>query len=137
MSEGEDVPLRPSPLVMAASDQGAPSDWVVRGQGTFPSRGLSTFNLHYKRFTETAAEGSATFIGRGGRNWHDVLWEWKGQQETGGKMNDVQDLLRATSWAPKTQMGSWDFKNVRIKSLSLVASSVARGRESKRVFSHR
>lgn len=45
-------------------------------------------------------------------------------------MNDVKDLLRATSWAPKTQMGSWDFiLYVRIKSLSLVASSVARGRE--------
>lgn len=51
-------------------------------------------------------------------------------------MNDVKDLLRATAWAPEAQMGSWVFiSNVRIKSLGLVASAVARGRESKRVFS--
>lgn len=59
------MPLRPSQLVMAASDQGAPSDWVVRGQGTFPSRGLSTFDLNYKRIHRESSRGVSHFHRQG------------------------------------------------------------------------
>lgn len=40
---------------MAVRDQVAPLDCVVRGRGTFPSRGLSTLDLNYKRISRESS----------------------------------------------------------------------------------
>lgn len=87
---------------MAVRDQVAPLDCVVRGRGTFPSRGLSTLDLNYKRISRESGRRVCHFCRQGRQK---PAWCASGMKSPAGNrrpvaQDEVVEVLRATSQAP-------------------------------------